>query len=56
MELPFVFDCLDLPAARPLLGPAPPPARLATRMHAAWVRFATTGDPGWNRHPHLELF
>lgn len=29
-----------------LIG-ANPPQELATVMHAAWVRFATTGDPGW---------
>ncbi|MCE4941532.1 carboxylesterase family protein [Streptomyces albulus] len=49
-ELPFVFDRLDLPALHGphgLLGPTPPPARLAARMHGAWVSFARTGDPGW---------
>ncbi|MFE3647442.1 carboxylesterase/lipase family protein [Streptomyces sp. NPDC059152] len=49
-ELPFVFDRLDLPALHGpsgLLGTPPPPARLATRMHGAWVSFAHTGDPGW---------
>ncbi|MEV0698325.1 carboxylesterase family protein [Saccharopolyspora sp. NPDC050389] len=50
VELPYVFDRLDLPALRGprgLLGPAEPPAALATRMHGAWVSFASTGDPGW---------
>jgi para-nitrobenzyl esterase len=50
MELPFVFDRLDIPAlrgARGLLGTGEPPAELATRMHRAWVDFARTGDPGW---------
>ncbi|GAA1446238.1 carboxylesterase/lipase family protein [Nocardiopsis tropica] len=51
VELPFVFDLAHLsrlrgPAA--LLGPDEPPARLAARMHGAWVRFAGTGDPGWD--------
>ena len=23
------------------------PQELADAMHSAWVRFATTGDPGW---------
>ena len=49
-ELPFVFDVADLPALHGphgLLGATPPPADLAARMHAAWIRFATTGDPGW---------
>jgi para-nitrobenzyl esterase len=30
----------------PLLGEAPP-QDLADSMHAAWVSFAATGDPGW---------
>jgi para-nitrobenzyl esterase len=50
VELPFVFDRLSLPALRGqrgLLGPAEPPASLAKEMHAAWVSFARTGDPGW---------
>ncbi len=50
VELPFVFDRLDLPALRGprgLLGTGEPPAELATRMHTAWVDFARTGDPGW---------
>ncbi|MEW1654210.1 carboxylesterase family protein [Streptomyces sp. NPDC093707] len=50
VELPFVFDRLALPelrGARGLLGPVEPPASLATRMHAAWVAFARSGDPGW---------
>ncbi len=50
MELPFVFDVTALPALsgpQGLLGPSAPPAALATRMHSAWVRFATIGDPGW---------
>ncbi|GAA4667912.1 carboxylesterase/lipase family protein [Frondihabitans cladoniiphilus] len=46
MELPFVFDTLDDPEAAAMLG-GPAPQELATRMHAAWVRFAKTGDPGW---------
>jgi para-nitrobenzyl esterase len=56
MELPFVFDCLDLPelhGPRALLGEGPAPQDLATRMHSAWIRFAATGDPGWSRHPEV---
>ncbi|WP_030909994.1 carboxylesterase/lipase family protein [Streptomyces sp. NRRL F-5126] len=51
VELPFVFDVADLPRLRgpaALLGPEEPPADLAGRMHAAWVRFARTGNPGWD--------
>jgi para-nitrobenzyl esterase len=50
MELPFVFDRLDLNVLRgrgALLGPDRPPAALAKQMHSAWVRYARTGDPGW---------
>ncbi|HEY0258385.1 MAG TPA: carboxylesterase family protein [Lacisediminihabitans sp.] len=45
-ELPFVFDNLDDPGWRMLLGDAASPA-LAREMHDAWIRFARTGDPGW---------
>jgi para-nitrobenzyl esterase len=51
VELPFVFDLAHLPRLHgpaALLGPDEPPARLAARMHETWVRFARTGDPGWD--------
>lgn len=51
LDVPFVFDTLDAPLLRgenALLGPEGGPAELAERMHAAWVRFAKTGDPGWS--------
>ncbi|MFE7119513.1 carboxylesterase/lipase family protein [Streptomyces sp. NPDC057654] len=50
VELPFVFglDPAPLRGERALLGPDGPPAGLADRMHGAWVRFARTGDPGWD--------
>ncbi|MFE6159390.1 carboxylesterase/lipase family protein [Streptomyces sp. NPDC056486] len=49
MELPFVFglDPAQLIGPEALFGPGAPPPDLAPRMHAAWVRFARTGDPGW---------
>ncbi|MFI6818876.1 carboxylesterase/lipase family protein [Nonomuraea sp. NPDC050328] len=46
LDLPFVFDLLDAPGVGRTAGPAAPQA-LADAMHAAWVRFARTGDPGW---------
>lgn len=46
MELGFVFDTLTQPDAIALGGPDAPQS-LADEMHAAWVAFATTGDPGW---------
>lgn len=51
VELPFVFDVTHLPRLHgpaALLGPDKPPADLAVRTHGAWVRFARTGDPGWD--------
>jgi para-nitrobenzyl esterase len=51
VELPFVFDLAHLPrlfGPAALLGPGRPPADLAGRVHGAWVRFAATGDPGWD--------
>jgi carboxylesterase type B len=53
LEIPFVFDTLDqeLPLLGSLLGPNPP-QQLADTMHAAWVGFATKGDPGW---PNYDL-
>ncbi|WP_447040506.1 carboxylesterase/lipase family protein [Streptomyces sp. DSM 118878] len=51
MELPFVFDLTRLPqlyGPHALLGPDGPPADLAPRVHEAWIRFAATGDPGWD--------
>ncbi|MEV5887892.1 carboxylesterase/lipase family protein [Nonomuraea fuscirosea] len=53
VELPFVFDVTALAGLHgpeALLGPDEPPANLAARTHAAWIAFATTGDPGWNRY------
>ncbi|MFC8124073.1 carboxylesterase/lipase family protein [Streptomyces sp. NPDC057302] len=49
VELPFVFglDPAQLRGPDALFGPGTPPPDLAPRMHAAWVRFARSGDPGW---------
>ncbi|MER7512309.1 carboxylesterase family protein [Streptomyces lavendulae] len=46
LELGFVFDTLALAESSWLAGPDAPQA-LADEMHGAWVRYATTGDPGW---------
>jgi para-nitrobenzyl esterase len=48
-ELPFVFDNLAGTELRGLLGPTPP-QQVADAMHAAWIAFATTGDPGWRAY------
>ncbi|MEV6276188.1 carboxylesterase family protein [Nocardia sp. NPDC051832] len=45
LEIPFVFDTLAV--ATPLTGPdAPQP--LADDMHASWIAFAKSGNPGWD--------
>lgn len=51
VELPFVFDLADRPELHgpgALLGPDEAPAHLAGRVHETWIRFARTGDPGWD--------
>jgi para-nitrobenzyl esterase len=48
LEIAFVFDTLGN-GTQPLLGPDPP-QQLADTMHAAWVAFATSGDPGWPKY------
>lgn len=44
VEIPFVFDKLAI--AHSLTGPEPDQG-VADAMHASWVQFAITGDPGW---------
>jgi para-nitrobenzyl esterase len=46
VEIPFVFDNLNSPDAQLAIG-ASPRTDLAAEMHAAWIRFAASGDPGW---------
>ena len=50
LEVPFVRDALDelrtVSGVQAWIGDEQPDA-LAAFMHAAWVRFARTGDPGW---------
>jgi para-nitrobenzyl esterase len=46
LEIPFVFDNLATAADDAVIG-ADPPQDLADEMHSAWVRFATTANPGW---------
>jgi carboxylesterase 2/para-nitrobenzyl esterase len=48
LEIPFVFDTLGH-GTEAILG-ADPPQQLADAMHAAWVAFATKGDPGWPKY------
>ncbi len=47
LELPFMWDALDRPGLSMLTGDGPNRQPIADAMHAAWIRFARTGDPGW---------
>ena len=47
-EVPFVFNCLDDENVARIFGTKEPPRTLAATMHSDWVRFVTTGQPGWN--------
>ncbi len=47
LELPFVWDCVDAPGLGMLTGDGPERQAIADAMHAAWISFARTGDPGW---------
>lgn len=46
VEIPFVFDNLGSPDAQLAIG-THPRTDLAAEMHAAWIRFARSGEPGW---------
>ncbi len=53
IDLPFVFD--QLPAAQFFVG-ADAPQELADAVHAAWIRFATEGDPSGDGVGHWPRF
>jgi para-nitrobenzyl esterase len=46
LEIPFVFSTLDDPWGIVLRG-SDAPGALANQVHSTWVRFITTGNPGW---------
>jgi para-nitrobenzyl esterase len=50
VDLPFVFDALDVPLAQRFTGPNPPQP-LADAMHRSWLAFVTTGRPGHDSIP-----
>jgi para-nitrobenzyl esterase len=47
LELPFMWDAIDKPGLSMLTGDGDDRRALADAMHAAWIAFARTGDPGW---------
>ncbi|MFB6105869.1 MAG: carboxylesterase/lipase family protein [Halobacteriaceae archaeon] len=48
LEIPFVFDTLG--EETDALWGERPPQSLADAMHADWIEFASSGDPGWPTH------
>jgi para-nitrobenzyl esterase len=50
VELPFVFNTLESPLAAMFLGGEAPQA-VADAVHAAWVSFVSTGNPGHDGLP-----
>jgi para-nitrobenzyl esterase len=50
LELPFVWNSLAVEGTDQFAGGGPDADALAARMHEAWIRFATSGDPGWERY------
>lgn len=50
VELPFVFNNMQSRGERGMLGPAGGPQALADKVQDAWIRFATTGNPGWQKY------
>lgn len=48
LEIPFVFGTFAHPTTRDFVGgPLDQAQALSAEMSTAWVRFATSGDPGW---------
>jgi para-nitrobenzyl esterase len=47
LELPFMWDALDTPGLSMLTGDGPERQAIADEMHARWIAFGRTGDPGW---------
>lgn len=50
LDIPYVFDNLDAERVTDALHGPNPPQELADEMHGGWVRFITSGDPGWSAY------
>jgi para-nitrobenzyl esterase len=49
LEIPFVWNTLA-PTWDEFTGSGPEAEALAGEMHSAWIAFASSGDPGWERY------
>uniref|UniRef100_A0AAU3GWA3 Carboxylic ester hydrolase n=1 Tax=Streptomyces sp. NBC_01401 TaxID=2903854 RepID=A0AAU3GWA3_9ACTN len=49
LDVPLAFGTLDSPTGKQLFGdePAPEAVAVSYELQQGWVRFATTGEPGW---------
>lgn len=47
LELPFMWDAIDRPGLSMFTGSGDERRPLADTMHAEWIAFARTGDPGF---------
>jgi para-nitrobenzyl esterase len=50
LEIPFVWNTLDVPGTERFTGAGAEADALASAMHEVWVAFARAGDPGWGRY------
>ncbi|RSN11694.1 carboxylesterase [Nonomuraea sp. WAC 01424] len=52
LDVPLAFGTLDSPIGTQLIGdePTPEAVALSRELREAWIRFVTTGDPGWPAH------
>ncbi|MBO0683233.1 MAG: carboxylesterase/lipase family protein [Candidatus Dormibacteraeota bacterium] len=50
LEIPFVWNTLSAPGTERFAGSGPEAQAIAEEMHGAWVDFASSGDPGWDRY------
>jgi carboxylesterase type B len=45
-----MWDALDRPGLSVITGDGPERQDIADAMHAAWIAFARTGNPGWDAY------
>jgi para-nitrobenzyl esterase len=50
LEIPFVWNSLETSGSEGFTGSGPAAEALAEEMHGAWIAFASSGDPGWDRY------